>query len=193
MTFLEEPTPDPATQALYDADDEQLGYVMNLTRVWGHQPGCKVDFMALADRAATAAGLSFRERGVLVVAGASARRDSYCSLAWGGKLTGAADAAVATAVLSGTDDVLDDRERALAAWARRVVRDPTGTTAGDVAPLRDAGYDDAQIVAITVFVGLRLAFSSINAALGAGPDPELLEAAPAEVVGLVDYGRPVTD
>ena len=54
-------------------------------------------------------------------------------------------------------------------------------------------HNDAQIVAITVFVGMRLAFSSINAALGAGPDPELLEAAPAEVVGLVDYGRPVTD
>ena len=35
--------------------------------------------------------------------------------------------------------------------------------------LRDAGFDDAQIFAITVFVAARLAFSTVNDALGARP------------------------
>jgi hypothetical protein len=37
-------------------------------------------------QAFTASGLSFRQRGILVTAAASALGDSYCSLAWGGKL-----------------------------------------------------------------------------------------------------------
>ena len=48
-------------------------------------------------------------------------------------------------------------------------------------------------MAVTLFVGLRLAFSSINAALGAAPDRELEERVSSEVIGAVDYGRPVAD
>ena len=44
------------------------------------------------------------------------------------------------------------RERALAAWARRVTADPNATTPVDVATLRAVGYDDAAIHAITTFV-----------------------------------------
>ena len=44
-------------------------------------------------------------------------------------------------------------ERALAAWARQLARHPNRTDAGDVVALPRAGYDNTQIVAITVFVG----------------------------------------
>ena len=50
---------------------------------------------ALMDDMATAAGLSFRDRGLLVSAAASTMGDSYCSLAWGNRLAGASDADVA--------------------------------------------------------------------------------------------------
>ena len=46
-------------------------------------------------------------------------------------------------------------------------RDPNSTTAADVQSLRDAGFDDGQIFAISVFVALRIAFSIVNDALGA--------------------------
>jgi hypothetical protein len=38
----------------------------------------------------------------------------------------------------------------MAAWARKVVKDPNATTPADIQQLRDSGLDDDQIFAITV-------------------------------------------
>jgi alkylhydroperoxidase family enzyme len=74
-------------------------------------------------------------------------------------------------------------------WARKVVRDPNSTTSDDVQNLRDAGFTDTQIFAITTFVALRMAFSTVNDSLGARPDKELVSLAPAPVADSVTYGR----
>jgi alkylhydroperoxidase family enzyme len=100
------------------------------------------------------------------------------------------DAAVAAGVLNGSDAGLTDQERAMAAWARKVARDPNATTPADVQALRDSGLDDGQIFAITAFVALRLAFSTINDSLGAQPDAQLAQSLPREVREAVTYGRP---
>jgi alkylhydroperoxidase family enzyme len=142
-------------------------------------------------QAFTPSGLTFRQRGILVTAAASALGDSYCSLAWGGKLGRASDAATAAGVLSGSDTGLTGQEKAMAAWARKVATDPNTTTQADVLALREAGLDDGQIFAITAFVALRLAFSTVNDALGAQPDAQLAASLPPEVREAVTYGRPV--
>ena len=134
---------------------------------------------------------SVRERGILVTATASTIGDSYCSWAWGWKLSAAADAEVAAGVLSGTDEGLSPKEAALAAWARRVAQAPGSTTADDVAVLRDAGWSDEEIFRATTFIALRMAFSTVNAALGAHPDAELRTLAPPSVGELVTWGRPL--
>jgi alkylhydroperoxidase family enzyme len=134
--------------------------------------------------------LTFRQRGILVTAAASALGDSYCSLAWDGKLGKVSDAAVAAGVLTGSDAGLTDQEKAMAAWARKVARDPNATTPADIQALRDSGLDDGQIFAITAFVALRLAFSTINDSLGAQPDAQLAQSLPREVREAVTYGRP---
>jgi alkylhydroperoxidase family enzyme len=134
--------------------------------------------------------MTFRQRGILVTAAASAFGDSYCSLAWGGKLSQAGDAATAAGVLSGSDAGLTAQEQAMAAWARKVATVPNATTPADVEALREAGLDDGQIFAITAFVALRLAFSTVNDALGAQPDAQLAASLPAEVRAAVTYGRP---
>lgn len=188
--FLEPPDLTPESQAHFDEDLEELGFVMNVSRLWMHQP---VELDALFDlmgRAVRPAGLTFRQRGILVTACASTLGDSYCSLAWGKKLAGAAGAELAAGVLRGDDELLDESERALARWARHVARDPNDTAMGDISMLRDAGFGDPQIFAITFFVALRLAFSTVNDALGAQPDRELAEQAPAQVVEAVTFGRP---
>ena len=64
-----------------------------------------------------------------------------------------------------------------------------GATAADVQALRDAGYDDSQILAVTLFAALRVAFSKSNDALGARPDRDLAESAPAPVRAAVSFGR----
>ncbi len=178
-------------QRLFDDDVEEVGYVMNVSKLWAHQPGAQVGLFDVLGQAVRAGSLTFRQRGILVTACASTMGDSYCSLAWGNKLAGEAGADLAGGVLRGDDDELDDSERALARWARNVTRDPNATTAGDVQALRDAGYDDAQIFAITVFVAIRIAFSTVNDALGARPDRALGDAVPAPVRDAVTFGRPV--
>ncbi|HEV2779529.1 MAG TPA: hypothetical protein VGX25_09025, partial [Actinophytocola sp.] len=97
---------------------------------------------------------------------------------------------VAGGVLRGDDGPLDSTEQALARWARAMTRDPNATGPADVQRLRDAGYDDAQILAITTFVALRAAFATVNDALGVRPDRELTETAPRAVRDAVTYGRP---
>ena len=190
MSFLEEPDRSADVQALYDEDLTDSGYVWNVSRLWAHQPQTVAQLFELMSQAFKPSGLSFRQRAILVAAAASALGDSYCSLAWGGKLAGASDPALAAAVLNGTDAGLTEQERALAGWARKVVRDPNATTTADVQGLRDAGLDDGQIFAVTAFVALRLAFSTINDALGAQPDPQLAGSLPGEVRAAVAYGRP---
>ena len=72
-----------------------------------------------------------------------------------------------------------------------MARDPNGTQASDVQELRDAGYDDAQILSITFFIALRIAFSTVNDALGARPDRELGVRAPLSVRDAVTFGRSI--
>lgn len=189
-SFLEQ-APSDGSEANYARDREEIGFVMNVSRLWAYQPETKEGLFELFRAARAGGGLSMRETGILVTATASALGDSYCSLAWGMKLSTEAEPAVAASVLSGDDAQLTEAEAAMAAWARKVVRDPNGTTQADVQELRDAGYTDEQIFAITVFVALRMAFSTVNDALGSTPDHELGDIVPADVQGVVTYGRPM--
>ncbi|HET6663090.1 MAG TPA: hypothetical protein VFG94_02480 [Acidimicrobiales bacterium] len=191
VSFLADPSPSPDGQRLFDDDVQGMGYVMNLSRVWAHDPAALDGLSDLLGHVTHAGSLTYRQRGILVTSCASALGDSYCSLAWGTKLSAEAGADVAESVLRGDDERLDDSERALARWARQLARDPNATTAADVQALRDAGFDDAQIFAATVYVALRIAFSTVNDALGVRPDRQLGVDAPAEVQAAVTFGRPI--
>ena len=100
--FLEEPPISPQAQALYDEDVEESGYVWNVSQLWAYQPDTLKHLFELMSQAFKPSELGFRQRGILVTAAASTLGDSYCSLAWGGKLSGAADPALAAEVLRGT-------------------------------------------------------------------------------------------
>ncbi|WP_166134476.1 carboxymuconolactone decarboxylase family protein [Nocardioides ochotonae] len=189
MAFLHDAPDTPEAQALYDADVADDGYIMDLSRLWAHHPPAHDGLFALLDDVVAAGELTLRQRGILVAACASTIGDSYCALAWGGRLASVADPDLAVAVLSGSHDGLSPAERAMAAWARAVARDANATTAGDVEELRAAGWTERQIFAITVFVALRAAFSTVNDALGAVPDPELRAGVPAPVRDAVTWGR----
>jgi alkylhydroperoxidase family enzyme len=191
-SFLQQPPTTAAAQALYDEDLADGGYVWNVSRLWAYQPETVERLFELMSQAFKPSGLDFRQRGILVTAAASTLGDSYCSMAWGGKLAGVTDPNLAAGVLTGSDGELSEPEKAMAAWARKIVKDPNATTQTDVQALRDAGLIDEQIFAITAFVALRLAFSTINDALGAQPDRQLVESLPKEVVDAVTYGRPAS-
>ncbi|WP_103954750.1 carboxymuconolactone decarboxylase family protein [Nonomuraea solani] len=193
MGFLEPADLTTEARRLYDEDVADVGYVMNLTRLWAHDPATMSGLFDLLGRVMRMGGFDLRRRGVLVAACASASGDSYCSLAWGSRLAGAAGARTAAGVLQGDDGGLEPGERAMADWARKVARDPNGIGPEDVAALREAGFDDARIFAMTVFVALRLAFSTVNDALGARPDAAFRVTVPSAVLNAVTYGRPIAD
>jgi uncharacterized peroxidase-related enzyme len=191
-SFLEDPPPSPGAQRLFDEDLKGLGYVMNVSRLWAHDPAALDALSELLGHVTQAGSLTYRQRAILVACCASTLGDSYCALAWGKKLADVAGAEFAECVLRGDDAQLDSTERALAHWARQLASGgANSTTAADVQALRAVGFDDAQIFAITVFAALRIAFSTVNDALGASPDRELGFEVPAAVRDAVTFGRPI--
>jgi alkylhydroperoxidase family enzyme/SAM-dependent methyltransferase len=188
--FLTPPVTTPEVQALYDGDLDGMGYVMNTSKVWAQDPAAYALLSDMMGQATRTAGLSLRQRAVLVTATASTMGDSYCSLAWGRKLAAEAGADVAASSLRGDDELLDPAERALARWARRVTADPNGIDTAAVEELRAAGFGEQQIFAVTLYVAMRQAFSTVNDALGARPDRELAAGVPPEVRHAVTFGRP---
>ena len=192
--FLREPPTNDANSALYARDVADDGYVANFTTLWGWRPDVFNAFYSLRSLLTEQSGLSLRDRAILVCATASNLGDSYCALAWGATLASESDPAIAAAVLQRKAPVqLTARENALAAWAARVVRDPNAVTAADVDCLRAAEFTDQQIFDMTVFIAFRVAFSTVNDALGARPDFQLAAAAPAAVRDAVDFGRGVSE
>jgi uncharacterized peroxidase-related enzyme len=187
--LLSEPVTAEAA-AYLEKERAASGYVMNLERAWAWRPDVADEFARLRKLLAQESGLSAGEMALLTCATAQAFGDSYCSLAWGTRLAGMRGTAAVAAILRGTDPADSTaREAALRQWAAQVVRDPNGGSASQVESLRKAGLSDREIFEATVHVALRLAFSTVNDALGARPDPELVAAAPAGIRAAVTYGR----
>jgi len=189
-SFLADPPLDEAVQQLYDRDLEGLGYVMNLSKVWAQSPDALTMMSDAMRMASDLSDLDADERALLVVATASTMGDAYCSLSFGAKLARVVGEEITARVVLGDDAQLTPHGRLLAAWARQVVRDPNATTADQVQALRAAGFEDRQIFGLTLFVALRVLFSTVNDALGASPDSALAASTPQAVVEAVDFGRP---
>ncbi|TQL03125.1 carboxymuconolactone decarboxylase family protein [Cellulomonas sp. SLBN-39] len=182
--FLAPAEPDAAAEELFDDDVAERGFVMNVSRLWAYDATALDRIFAVARRVAGAAGLSIRHRLLVVLATSAARGSTYCPLAWGSRFPDELPGPTAAAVVRG--DVappgLDAAETALVHWVRAVATGPTTTTSADVAGLRAAGWTDGQVFAVTVFAALRVAFASVNDALGALPDDELAAVTPPDLV-----------
>jgi len=188
--FLHEPSSVEASECL-DKERSATGFVMDLERGWVWRPDVAEAFANLRKQLSEASTLSLRERAVLVCAQAHARGDSYCATAWGARLAELAGAATAADVLRGDGpSALPAREAALRRWADLVARDPNEIQGADVDALRSVGLTEQEIFEATAFVAFRLALSTVNDALGAQPDAQLIAAAPPEVRTAITYSRP---
>jgi uncharacterized peroxidase-related enzyme len=192
--FLEAPEHDDSVEPFFKTDIEQRGHVTNLSRLWAHRPDVNEEFAALRGLITEQSTLKSREIAVLVCATASAMGDSYTALTWGKRLSDSTDPTTAAAVMRGSPSArLSTRERALSRWARKVAYMPGATSGNDVEILRSAGLSDREIFEATAFIAFRVAFSTVSGALGASPDREAFEAAPVELRGAIDFGRPVDE
>ena len=175
MTFIAAPETSPRIQALYDEDLADYGYVMNLNRAWAHQPDAH-DAALRADRGGRPSRRTCRCASAASSSPPARRRwaTPTARSPGAGKLSGEADPALAAA-RAGRDRRRAHRRRAgdgglgAAGGGRPERHDRRGRGHPCVRP----GFSDAKIFAITTFVALRLAFSTVNDALGAVPDDEL--------------------
>lgn len=189
MTFLEEPAPSAGHEMLYAEDLADDGYLWDLTQAWAHRPDTNEQLMGLFASTAEAAGLTPRDKAVIAISQAAAVRNSSCAISSTKRRTDWAAPKAAIAALTADGEPLSEREQALAAWARTVARFPSNSTPQDVQRLRNAGFKEPQIVALTVYAGLRTAVSSINSALGARPDMALAETLDPAVRAVITWGR----
>ena len=171
MAFLEEAADSPDRAALYAADQDHQGYVANYTRVFSHRPDVYRAWQALA--AAVKSTMSLERFEVATIAAARQRGSSYCALAHGRVLSRALDVDTVVHIADGTDD--DPEREAIGRLARKVAANPAQVTVADLAPLRDRGFSDADILDVVLATAIRCFFSTVLSATGAEPDTALLD------------------
>ena len=188
--FIEAPEPSGETERVYRASAESQGFVMNLTRAWAWRTDVFDGFAALRNQLTNNSTLSKRDQAVIVCATAAQLGDSYCCFAWGRTLVQEGGPESAAAIIKATDsEALTQRDRALAAWSRKVAAAPNATTETDIESLRKAGFSERDIFEATAFIAFRLAFSMVNDALGVQPDWQLAETAHPAVRQAITFGR----
>ena len=121
------------------------------------------------------------------LAAARRLRSSYCSLAHGRVL---AEKFYDYESVPRLPDGLDDADRAIMAFAEKVVVDATAITEADVEELRAHGLGDEEILDVVLAATIRCFFSKTLDALGVQPDPEFAELEPAFREPLT-VGRPI--
>lgn len=73
------------------------------------------------------------------------------------------------AIATGDRSPFSARERAVIAFAEQVAHDPNGVDEGDLEALRDAGFDDSEVVRLLTVAAAGIAANTIADALGIHP------------------------
>jgi alkylhydroperoxidase family enzyme len=121
------------------------------------------------------------------LAAARRLRSSYCSLAHGKVL---ADQFYDYESVPKLPDGLDAADRAIMAFAEKVVVDATSITQADVDELRAHGLSDDEVFDVALAATARCFFSKTLDALGVQPDATYAELDPSFVEPLT-VGRPI--
>lgn len=195
MPFIRVVPPDDAqgpVREMYDKVREQMGYVPNHTIAFSLHPLVRERWVAL--QAAIKENMTLRSFELATLAAARALRSSYCSLAHGMTLADKVfDAAGVTAIMTDAASApIEPRERAMMAFAEKVVRNADRITAADVDVLRGHGYQDAEIFDIIATAAARCFFSKILDATGVLADAKYNDIDPA-LRDALTVGRPVAD
>jgi len=121
------------------------------------------------------------------LAAARRLRSSYCSLAHGKVL---AEKFYDFESVPALPDGLDGADRAIMAFAERIVADATAVTQEDVDELRGHGLGDDEILDVVLAATIRCFFSKTLDALGVQPDAAFAQLDPAFREALT-VGRPI--
>ncbi|MCU1360877.1 MAG: putative peroxidase-related enzyme [Ilumatobacteraceae bacterium] len=184
-----------------DLADEATTWTDAQTAAWGYLPNYAAAFASRPDVArawttlnlAVRNGMDRRRFEIATISAARAMRSTYCTAAHSKFLRdtcGDEEAMVALAADPDTAE-LDPADRAVAAFARRVVLDAAGITADDIASLRAVGLGDNDIADIVFAVGARCFFATALDAMGVQADAQLRAAFAPALADQMVVGRPM--
>lgn len=152
-------------QPLLAAVHKQLGSVPNLFRIVGNSPAALEGYLSLSG-ALGKGTLDARTRERIALAVAEVNGCGYCLAAHTYLATNLAKLD-ATEIAANRDGSSGDAKASVAVWfATQLVRERGHVSEADVARVKAAGYDDAQLVEIVVHVALNTLTNYVNSAFG---------------------------
>ena len=169
------------------ADDG--GELTNYERVLARRPEVLAAWRQLVT--SISGNMDLRTYELATLAAARRLRSSYCSLAHGTVLAEKVfDWPAVRDIASGEAGPLDESDRAVMAFAEKIVDDATSVTQADVDELRSHGLSDEQILDVAATAAARCFFSKLLDALGIQPDTSYAALDPSLREALV-VGRPI--
>jgi uncharacterized peroxidase-related enzyme len=150
-----------AAQPLLEAVKKQLGIVPNLFRVVGNSPAALEGYLGL-NGALGKGVLDARTRERIALAVAEINGCDYCLSAHtylGKNIAKLDDAELAANREGGSSDA---KANAALRFATKVVRERGHVSDADVRAVKEAGYDDAQVIEIVLHVALNTLTNYVN-------------------------------
>ena len=172
MSYIETIALDDAEGAvrdMYEHQQQHWGYVPNYAKSFSHRPEVMARWGRLL--AEIRRPLDDRTFELATFAAAVELKNTSCSIAHGKALSPFLSKEQILAVAAGRElGFLSDAEREIVAFARKVARDASTITQGDVQRLKDCGLDDATVFDIAAAAAGRAFFTKILDAVGSMPD-----------------------
>ena len=177
-------------RAMYERQAGFWGYVPEYARVFCHRPEVMERWGRML--AAIKRPVDVRRLELVTFVVAQELRHSGCSLAHGKKLADIIGKEAVIAIANGKDsDVLSSAEIDIVRFARRIARDASRITSGEVAALREIhGLSEAEIFDIAAIAASRCFFTKLLDALGAEPDAEFMNL-DEDLRRTLTVGRPI--
>lgn len=169
---------EPSLLEVYKQDLEKDGYIWNTNRAWSHRPEMINLWLPLLK--SVRSHLRLRTYELVTIAAARAIGCVYCMLAHGAVLR--KNGFTAEQVIAILEDYhkagLTPEEVHLMDYATKISTDSNINTEVDVERLGLDGLNEQQITDVALAVVLRNFISRFFSAIGADPDPELIEKEP---------------
>lgn len=177
--FIKTIEPDEATgeiAALYDAERESMGRVMQATQCWSARPDIIVPVEALLHRIRDGFSLGLLNFRLITFVAARYIPSSYCSHVYFRALSAMIGREQALAVRRNYRNAgLSQQQVEMLTYVEQMVRDASQISEVDIERLRTVGLTDLNIADIALAASFRSFMSRYFDAVGAMAEPEFLD------------------
>lgn len=192
MAFIKTIAPADAEgdlRAMYERQQSSWGFVPNYAKVFCHRPEVLARWARLL--AELKRPMDARRFELITFAAAHELRHTACSLAHGKALTSFFEEDdVRKLALGEAGNAFTPAENAMMDFARKVAKDASRITSGDVDVLRSHGFSDEEIFDIAATAAGRAFFTKLLDSLGVEADASFLSMS-KELRETLTVGRPI--